>query len=254
MARGLQFLHSFDEITKIGNQFRRAAGKIDSVNIGPGHPTNDPINCFARHDLFALWPGIHVAMHASEIAKLADIHLKNLRARAAELPAFNHESIGKSIHLSTATTAVATLVIRVCGSVVILAFGLLWMPQRGTRTIERLCFSDRYIDNRLDEFEKLRIRRLLVKIIGLVAHGVALTALHPMIVVVENFLERPTINHRLIALEACALFAFERFDGDRTKFDTLHGSPRLRIAFEYLDSVKPSVFKSGEKTFFSQCP
>src|SRR6266487_1849179 len=98
------------------------------------------------------------------------------------------------------------------GHVVILAFGLLRVPQRGARTIERFCFGQRYVDDWLDEFEELRIRRLLVKIVSLVANGVALATLHPMIVVIENFSEWTAINHRLITLQTFTLFSFERFD------------------------------------------
>ena len=37
-----------------------------------------------------------------------------------------------------------------------------------------------------------------------------------MIVIIQNFLERPAIDHGLIALEARTLFSFKRFDGNRT--------------------------------------
>ena len=126
------------------------------------------------------------------------------------------------------------------------------MAQCRARTIEGLRLRQRYIDNRIDELEELAIRRLLVKIVGLVANRVTPTALHPMIVVVEHFLERAAINHGLIALETFALFALERLDRDGTKLDSLHGPPRLRVAFQDLDSVKPGVLESCEKTFFGE--
>src|SRR5205823_10593847 len=61
---------------------------------------------------------------------------------------------------SVATTAIAALV---CfrGDVVMLAFGLFRMPQRSTRAIEWLRLGRRYIDNRIDQFEKLTIRSFL---------------------------------------------------------------------------------------------
>src|SRR6266566_8199235 len=98
------------------------------------------------------------------------------------------------------------------------------------------------------------VRSFLVKVVGLVANGITLSALHPMIVVIEHFLERTAINHGLIALETFALFPFERLDRYGTKLDPLHRPPRIRIALENLDSVKPSGFESGEKTFFGQRP
>ena len=47
-------------------------------------PIDDPINCLARHDLFALGSGVHMAMHAGEIAKLTHIDLENFSATAAK--------------------------------------------------------------------------------------------------------------------------------------------------------------------------
>src|SRR6266480_2022863 len=126
------------------------------------------------------------------------------------------------------------------------------MPQRSTRAIEWLRLGRRYVDNRIDQFEKLTIRRLFVKIVSLVANRVTLAAFHSMIVVIKHFLERSAINHGLIALETFALFPFEHLDRYGTKLDPLHRPPRIRIALENLDSVKPSVVKSGEETFFSK--
>ena len=73
-----------------------------------------------------------------------------------------------------------------------------------------------------------------------------------MIVVIEHFLERTTIDHGLIALETLALFSFERFDRNRTEFDSLHSTPRIGIAFENLNPIETCVLKRGEKTFFRE--
>jgi len=99
------------------------------------------------------------------------------------------------------------------------------MTHRCARTIERLCLVERNIDNRIDEFEELSIRRFLVEIVSLVADRVACSASHPMVVVIEHFLEWPAVNHCLIAFETFALFSFERLNRDGTKFDPLHGPP-----------------------------
>ena len=73
-----------------------------------------------------------------------------------------------------------------------------------------------------------------------------------MIVVIENLFERSTVNHRLIAFETFALFAFERFDRDGTKLDSFHHAPRSDVSLENLDSVKACFFERDEKTLFGQ--
>ena len=103
------------------------------------------------------------------------------------------------------------------------------MTQRRAGAIERLGFGQRHIDNRIDEIEELPIRRFPVEVVSLVANGVALPTLHPMIIIVEHLLERAAINYRLVALEAFALFPFERFHRDRAKLDSLDGAPRIDV-------------------------
>ena len=153
--------------------------------------------------------------------------------------------LAKRFSKLTAAPAVAALVVGFRRHVIVLAFGLFRMPQRSTRAIEWLRLGRRYVDNRIDQFEKLTIRRLFVKIVSLVANGITLAAFHPMIVVIEHFLERTALNHGLIALETFALFPFERLDRYGTKLDPLHRPPRIEIAFENLDSVKTRPFKRG---------
>ena len=84
MARWREFFRAFDEVAKIGNHLRRATGKIDNRNLGPGQPIDDPIDGLAGHDFFALRSGVYVAMHAGEIAKLAYVDLENLGVRTTE--------------------------------------------------------------------------------------------------------------------------------------------------------------------------
>ena len=98
MARRLQAFRPFDEIAKIGNHFRRAAGEIDSCNIDLRQPINDSVDCLAGHDFLAFRSSVHMTMHASQVAKLAHVHLKNFRASAAELQTFGEKPIGEAIH------------------------------------------------------------------------------------------------------------------------------------------------------------
>ena len=91
-------LQAFNQITKIRNHFGRAAGQIDSWNVGPGEPIDDMIDRLAGHDLLALWSCIHVAMNAGEIAQLPHVHLKNLRPRSTQHQTLAGKSFGKTIH------------------------------------------------------------------------------------------------------------------------------------------------------------
>ena len=73
-----------------------------------------------------------------------------------------------------------------------------------------------------------------------------------MVVVVEHFFKWTAVNHGLIALETFALFAFKRLDRDGAKFNSLHSAPRLRIAFQDLNSVEPRILERSEKAFLSE--
>src|SRR2546423_1257308 len=154
---------------------------------------------------------------------------------------------------STPAPAIAALAVRVGRSVVILPLRFLWMPQRCARTIERFGLGQRKLDNWFDELEGFVVGRFPIKIIGLVANGVALAAFHSVVVVVENLLEWPAINHRLIALETFPLFSFERFDGYRAKFNSLHRSPRFRVAFSNANAIKPGGLERRHETLFREC-
>ena len=104
-----QFFHALDEITKIGNHFRRATGEINGANVRLRQPIDDPINCLARHDFLALRSGVHMTMHADQIAKLTNVDLKNLGTRAAKREMTFGNCLGESIHhKSGETSAIAT--------------------------------------------------------------------------------------------------------------------------------------------------
>src|SRR6516225_1762673 len=245
--------YSLNEITKVGDHFRRATAKIDGWDVSLCEPDNDVIDCLARHNFLALRAGVHVAMHTGEVAKLAHVHLKNFWPPAAQRNRMLRKLLSETIHLeSTATAAVAASAVCFRGRVVIMPLGFFWMPQRSARAIERLRFLERNIANWIDELEEFSIRRFLIKVVCLIADGVTLAALHPMIVIIEDFLERPAINYGLIALETFALFSFECLDRDWAKLDSLNGAPGIGIAVQNLDSVKARILERGEKTFFRE--
>src|SRR5258708_12054276 len=99
------------------------------------------------------------------------------------------------------------------------------MPQGSARAIKRFRLVQRHIDDGIDKFEELAIRRFLVKIVSLVADCVAPAALHPMIVVIEHFLKGPAIDHGLVAFETFSLFPFVRFNSNGPKSASLTISP-----------------------------
>src|SRR5215475_5216281 len=97
------------EMAKIRNHFRCTTGEVNCWNFGVRQPIDNPIDRLVRHDLFALRPGVHMAMHASEIAKLTQIYLQNLWARTAERERTCGKCLSESIHYkSAAIAAVAT--------------------------------------------------------------------------------------------------------------------------------------------------
>jgi hypothetical protein len=94
----MQLFHSLNEIAKIGNHLRRAAGEVDGRNIRVGQPFDDVINGLTGHDLLALRPRVHVTVHANEIAKPAHVHLKDLRTRAAKRKRMRIQFLSEAIH------------------------------------------------------------------------------------------------------------------------------------------------------------
>src|SRR6266487_6234649 len=100
MTRVFERSDTLDEITKIWNHFRRAARKIDNWNLGFAQPLEDAINCLVRHDLLTLRSGVHVAVHAREITKLANVDLKNLRPPATKRDRMLRQFLRKLIHSS----------------------------------------------------------------------------------------------------------------------------------------------------------
>ena len=98
MPGRMQLFHSLNEIAKIGNHLRRTAGEVDDWNVGLCQPIGDPIDCLTGHDLLALRPRVHVTVHAGEIAKLAHVHLKDLRTRAAKRERMRIQFLSEAIH------------------------------------------------------------------------------------------------------------------------------------------------------------
>ena len=112
------------------------------------------------------------------------------------------------------------------------------MPDGSTRTIERFRLAQRHVDQRIDKFEELTIRSFLVQIVRFVANRISFAALHPVIVIIENFLEGTAVNGRLIAFETFALFSLKRLDRYGTKFNSLNRAPWIGVAFENLDAIE----------------
>ena len=100
------------------------------------------------------------------------------------------------------------------GRVVSLTFGFASVANFHPVAVKRFSGIQRNFSPRLDEFKRIAIRLLLQELKGFVADGVTLPAFHAVIVVIEDFFERPLVNNGLIAFEALALLAFEGFDGD----------------------------------------
>ena len=73
-----------------------------------------------------------------------------------------------------------------------------------------------------------------------------------MAVVIEHFFERPFVDDRLFALEAFALLALERLDGDGAELDAFDRLPRLLVALEETDAVETRVFKRLEESVFGE--
>src|SRR5438067_9437329 len=93
--------HLLDEIAKIGNHLRRAASEIDNWNVSVCEPLNDTVDCLAIHDLLPLWAGVHVTMHAREIAELTHIDLKNFRTPTTKLQTCCVKSTRESVHINS---------------------------------------------------------------------------------------------------------------------------------------------------------
>src|SRR6266404_1915692 len=138
------------------------------------------------------------------------------------------------------------------GEVVILSFGFLGMTQRGARTVERFRFVERDWSQRFDELEGGGVGSLAIDVVGLVADGIAPAAFHPVVIVVEHFLERAFVDHSLVALDTRSLFAFESFDRHGTELDSFHRLPRLLIAVEDLHAVEAGGGEGGNETFLGQ--
>ena len=98
VPRRLERFGALDEIPKIRNHLWRAAGKIDNRNLCFGQPINDSVDRFASHDFLALRAGVHVTVHAGEIAQPADVDLKNFGPRMPKFQAFLKKSRREPTH------------------------------------------------------------------------------------------------------------------------------------------------------------
>ena len=84
---------------------------------------------------------------------------------------------------------------------VVLAFGLSWIANSNRRTVEKLRIrSNRFV--RLNKLKHLTIGSPVEQLKGLLANGIALSALHRVAIVVNNRLERTFVDHGLVLLDA----------------------------------------------------
>src|SRR5713101_4017587 len=140
----------------------------------------------------------------------------------------------------TATSPVAALARR-SSRLVIATFGFLGMARPCLLAVEWLGLFQRNLHARVNELEELGVGRLLEELISLIADRVALAAFHAVVVVVQDLLERPLVNDRLLALETRALLAFERLHGHCPKLDPPHDAPGRGVALQNLNAIKAGV-------------
>src|SRR5205814_98321 len=114
---------------------------------------------------------------------------------------------------------------------VVLAFGFLRIAQRSARAVEWFRVCERDFDQGLDKLKKIAIRGFPIKVICLIANGITTAAFHPMVIVVQNLLERPPVNDGLVTLKTFTLFTFKCLDRDRAKLNALDSPPGLSTAF-----------------------
>jgi hypothetical protein len=67
-----------NESPKVRNHFRSSSSQVERWNVSPLIPFQNLIDRFTGHDFFPLWSGVHMAVYAGQIAKLACVELKNL--------------------------------------------------------------------------------------------------------------------------------------------------------------------------------
>ena len=71
-----------DKVSEIGNHLRSASGEIHSVNIGIYEPSKDSVDRFRGDDFPTLRACVYVAVTARQVAKLAQVKLKDVGALA----------------------------------------------------------------------------------------------------------------------------------------------------------------------------
>src|SRR5215469_12009622 len=121
------------------------------------------------------------------------------------------------------------------------------MADSVARTIKRLGIFDRSRLQRRHRDDRAGVGLGRVDEERLLAYRHRLAAHQSVAVVVFNLSPWTPINHRLIAVPARTLLALHRANGNRPKFDSLHGTPRLCVALEDLDSMKAGLLECGQE-------
>ena len=98
MPRRRQRFQPLHEVAEIGDHLRCAAGEVDRWDVGLRQPINHAVDRLARHDFLSLRPGIHMAMHAGQVTKLAHIDLQDLRLRVSQRQRMLGQPLGETVH------------------------------------------------------------------------------------------------------------------------------------------------------------
>ena len=79
-ARLVKMADGFHQASKVGDHLWSAAGEVESGDGGFFEPLQDPVDGFAVHDFLSLWPGVHMAVNAGQVAELSNVELEDFRS------------------------------------------------------------------------------------------------------------------------------------------------------------------------------
>ena len=74
-----------NEIAKVRVHFRCTARKVNRPYVGSIEHCQTIVNRLLRHDFTSVWPGVHMTMTTSHIAKFTDIDLHDFDVAGREL-------------------------------------------------------------------------------------------------------------------------------------------------------------------------
>ena len=83
-ARLVKVAHAFDEFAEVGVHFGGAASEVEDGDVGLFEPVDGFVEVLSGDEFFAVRSGVHVAVHTGNVAKLAEVQLKNAWSGASE--------------------------------------------------------------------------------------------------------------------------------------------------------------------------